>query len=300
MTVVNPHDLILEGDDLLDKMAAIDQLLYSRVLSFLAQNSKGGKIDITNEQLAQIEDIVYEEIKKSDYEKNLTKYIELFNAIESAVSIEQVKLNGIQAKKIQDLWNSDPLKQVLKNKVIYDLGKDGLKQVFVKGIAEAVRETSYFNLDIKSAMDVLKTKLVDDAYTKRYLESTARGSLSEYDGAIQDKVRTTYGFNIMVYVVNLIETSRPVCTHIVRDLGGRITDIELQKVLDEYCPNGMPNKTQYVKGKRKVIHKDGHVTFVDANFPKGSGMSENTFLRNWSQQCGGHANGCRHRGLWTK
>jgi len=299
MTVNNPHDIILEGDDLLEKMSGLDDKLYNRVIRYLAENSKDGKVSITNEQLSGIEDILYDEIKQTDYEKNLKKYLQLFDAIEAAISLEQVALNGLKAAAIRELWNGDPLKQVLKNKVIYDLGKDGLKRYFVDGIAQAVRETSYFNLDIKSAMDVLKTKLIDDQYTKQYLKNAAMGSLAEYDGAIQDKVRVTYGFHTMVYITNTIETSRPVCTHIKDKLGGRISDTDLQKVLDEYCPGGIPNKTDYVPAKRKVKHKDGSVEFKDVMVPKGSGMVQNTFLENWSQQCGGHANGCRHRALWT-
>jgi hypothetical protein len=297
---IKPHDIIVEGDDLLQKMADIDTDLYKVVVRYLAENSKSGKIAITNEQLAGLEDILYDEIKKTDYEKNLTKYLELFDALEAAVSIEQLKVNGIKAQAIRDLWNSAIEKQILKEKIVYDLGRNGLKNVFVRGIADAIRETSYFNLDIKSAMDVLKTKLVDEPYTHRYLKNAAMGSLAEYDGAIQDKVRVTYDFHTMVYITNTIETSRPVCDYIKDTLGGRITDTELQKVLDEYCPNGMPNKKDYVSGKRKVKHKDGSVEFKDIMVPKGSGMVENTFLTNWSQQCGGHANGCRHRALWTR
>ena len=49
----------------------------------------------------------------------------------------------------------------------------GVKDIFIKGLADAVRQISYVNMTIDQAVDVLMTKVIDNEYTKRYIRATA-------------------------------------------------------------------------------------------------------------------------------
>lgn len=63
---MTPNSIITKGDDILFSIGdTLDKRIYSRVRKFIAQNTKDGKINIDNNQLAIIDDIILKEIKDS-------------------------------------------------------------------------------------------------------------------------------------------------------------------------------------------------------------------------------------------
>jgi len=73
------------------------------------------------------------------------------------------------------------------------------------------------------------------------------------------------------YVGSLIETSRPICSHLIK-MGNPISREQLTKVLDKYCPKGKPDLVL------------------------GRGMIEGTNIDNFSINKGGYQ--CRHIWIW--
>lgn len=291
---MKPENIILEGDKLLEDMSKVNKRLYDKIIEFVTLNIKDGKVSISNEDLAKLEDILYNEVKDSDYEENLIKYVALFDALLNSIDQEQVKANKLRVNAVKNLWTDLENNKDIINKVINDLGRSGIRDVMLRGIADAVREVNYFNLDYKSAVNVLKEKLygedgVDNSYVQRYVKQVAFDSLSQYDGAIQDKVRDTYGFTKFSYVGNSIETSRPFCVHLADTLGGeKLTIEQLQQALNEYCPGGVPSDKQITYEANGVQKKS----------KKGAGMIPGTTKDNFSQLKGGY--NCRHRVLWGR
>lgn len=286
---MKPSEIIDKGDTILYSINDLDKRMYKRLVKFLANNSLGGKVNITNEDLAQIEDIIYDEVKSSEYEENIAKYLMLLNKLEDSISQQQFDINRIKAQNIKDLWNGDVLKTKLRDKIVYDLGANGIKDYFVKGIAEVVREANYFNLTIDDAIDRLGKVLIDDEYTNRYLQQTSRDALSQYQGAINDAVRVAYELKDIIYVGNTIENTRPICAHLRDTLKGKITGEQLKQTLDEYCPNGIPSKKKITY---TTVKGDEHTA------SKGSGMIEGTRYDNFAQLRGGY--GCRHEAIWVR
>jgi len=283
------EDIINKGDAILLDTQSLDRRMYKRLLKYLAEHSLGGKVSITNQDLAQLEDIIYDEVKKSDYEENVSNYLKLLGALENAVSKEQQEINRIKANNIRDLWDNSQTKERLINKIVYDLGQGGVKDYFVKGLAQVVRDANYFNLTFEDAADKLSKVLIDDQYTQRYVQGVAKDSLTQYKGAINDEVRVAYDLNNLLYIGNTIETSRPICAHLRDDLKGKITEKQLRDALDFYCPKGVPSE--------KII------TWTTVSGEKhkgkaGSGMYENTYYDNFAQFRGGHR--CRHEAIWVK
>lgn len=286
MTVNN---IIEDGDRIILDSYDLDKKLYKKLLSFLASNTTNGKVSISKEDLASLEELIYKEVKDSDYEEKISNYLLLFVKIEEAVSQQQLKYNGIKAKEIREFWNSTDTKRQFLDKVVYDLGQGGIKDYFVKGLAKVVRDANFQNLTIDDAVSKLSKVLIDDDYTKRYIKTVALDALNQYAGAINDAVRVHYDLNELLYVGNIIETSRPFCDHIKDNYKGRLTKEELEKVLKEYCPNGVPsdkNTTYTTVSGEKITKK------------KGSGMIEGTNINNFAQLRGGH--GCRHEAIWVK
>lgn len=284
------NSIITRGDDILFSIGdTLDKRIYSRVRKFIAQNTKNGKVNIDNNQLAIIDDIILKEIKDSGYGTEINNYMKLFDRLENAISQEQAEWNKIKLGNIQRLWNGSDLKERMMQKTIYDLGVNGMKDVFVKAVSDIVRESNFFNLDLETAENKLRTKLVDDKYTERYLRNTAMDTLSQYDGAINNEVRIAYDLDIMKYTVNTIETSRPICVHLHDVLGGTITEKQLKDTLAVYCPNGEPSKSQITY----KVH-----TGEQKTAKKGSGIIEGTIFDNFTQLKGGW--GCRHRAIWVR
>ena len=287
---MTPNSIITQGDDILFSIGdTLDKRIYSRVRKFIAQNTKDGKINIDNNQLAIIDDIILKEIKDSGYGTEINNYMKLFDRLENAISQEQAEWNKIKLGNIQKLWNGSDLKERMMQKTIYDLGQNGIKDVFVKAVSDIVRESNFFNLDLETAENKLRTKLVDDKYTERYLRNTTLDTLSQYDGAINNEVRVAYDLDIMKYITNTIETSRPLCVQLHDVLGGTITEQQLKDTLAVYCPNGEPSKS--------LITYKVH-TGEEKTAKKGSGIIDGTIFDNFTQLKGGW--GCRHRAIWTR
>ena len=260
MTYSNIESLIIGGDKLLiDGIPqAIDKKIMKLLLEVIAKNQQDGKVNISNEVLAAIEDDLYNVIKDSNYTELVNEYMTLFVQADNIISKEQARINNLKAANIEQLWKGSGNRERLLSKVVYDLGSGGVKDIFIKGLADAVRQISYVNMTIDQAVYVLMTKVIDNEYTKRYIRATAMDSLSQYDGAVNQEVKNVYGFSKYLYIGNSIETSRAICRHLRDDLGGKFDDDMLRNVLQEYCPDGKPS--------------DGIITIDKKKYKKGGGI----------------------------
>lgn len=281
-------ELIHKSDKILYSTSYLDKIMYKRLLKYLASHSIGGNVSLSNEDLATLEDVLYKEIKDSGYNADISQYLALFSKIDDIVSDEQLKHNNIKRQAIKDLWNDSAKKKAILDKVVYDLGQQGVKDVYIKGLAKLVRDASFFNLTIDDAIDRIEDKIINKGYTEAYIRQTAIDSISQYKGAINDEVRIAYELTDMLYISNIIETSRPICTHIRNDLKGRVTSEQLKIVLEEYCPNGVPS--------------DKKITFTTVDetrtIRKGAGMIEGTRFENFAQNRGGYQ--CRHEAIFVR
>lgn len=283
-----PDDIHDEGMRILEQMSKLDNKLYSKIVKFLQKNTDKGKVALSQNDLAGLEDMLYEEIKNSEYQQQLKNYLALFTQLSLAISQQQAEINQLKVDEINELWDNDKTRIVIQDKVLHDLGTQGMKDVFVKGIAEAVRNTNYYSMDIETAIQTIKTTIVDNGYTNRYLQQTVMDSLSQYDGAMNKRIGEIYEFENFLYIGNTIETSRPFCVHLRDDLGGRFTKEQLKTALNEYCPGGVPSE-------ERITFKT-HAGEKTAK--KGSGMIEGTKEDNFVQLRGGW--GCRHRCIPTR
>lgn len=279
-------ELLDRSNTLVDKRmpSVIDKAILKTIIEVLTKEQKNGKILISNENLAILEDVLYDKIKDSSYTDLAQQYIGLFTQADMLISKEQAEINNLKAKNVRDLWYNSDNRLRFMDKVIYDLGNGGMKDVFIKGLANMVRDISFSNLTVSQGVEAMNKFVVESDYTTRYLRSTVFDALAQYDGAINQEVKQVYGFSNNIYIGNTMENSRPICIHLVKDLSGRFSDAQLKSVLAEYCPNGNPSQD--------------YITIDDKKYKKGNGMYEDTFFANFLQKRGGW--GCRHRCLATR
>ena len=281
------EQIIAKGDELLQSKD-LDKRIFQRLIVYIGQHTEGGIVNISDEDLAVLDDIIYDEVKKSDYEENITSYLRLIDQLDKAISKTQGKVNGLKLAEIDDLWNNSERRQQIIDKVVSDLGGQGVKENFIKKISNTVRDVNFYNLTVDDAVTQLKGLLLEGEYTNSYLKSVATDTLSQYAGAFNDEVKKVYGFKDLIYSGRDIETTRPICHLIHTKYGGKLTGEQLDAILKEYCPNGEPSETmiEYDTVSGKVYKKK-----------KGAGMIKGTRKENFAQLRGGYQ--CRHVAIWT-
>lgn len=281
------EQIIAKGDDLLQSKD-LDKRIFQRIIVYIGQHTEGGIVNISDEDLALIDDIIYDEVKKSDYQENITSYLKLIDQLDKAVSKTQGRVNRLKLDDINDLWNNSERRQQIIDKVVSDLGGQGVKENFIKKISDTVRDVNFYNLTVKDAVKTFETLLIEKEYSNSYLKAVATDTLSQYAGAFHDEVRKTYGFKDLIYSGRDIETTRPICHLIHSKYGGKLTGDQLDAILKEYCPNGEPSETmiEYDTVSGKKYKKK-----------KGAGMIKGTRKENFAQLRGGYQ--CRHVAIWT-
>ena len=234
------EQIIAKGDELLQSKD-LDKRIFQRLIVYIGQHTDGGIVNISDEDLAVLDDIIYDEVKKSDYEENITSYLKLIDQLDKAISKTQGKVNGLKLAEIDDLWNNSERRQQIIDKVVSDLGGQGVKENFIKKISDTVRDVNFYNLTVKDAVKTFEGLLIEKEYTNSYLKAVATDTLSQYAGAFNDEVKKVYGFKDLIYSGRDIETTRPICHLIHTKYGGKLTGEQLDTILKEYCPNSEPS-----------------------------------------------------------
>lgn len=280
--------IIDKGDRALQRLKYADKILYKKVLDILENNTNNGIVDLSVITMTQIEDLLLKSLIDSDFFDDIQNYLVLYNSLDIAYIEEQAKVNKLRYSDIQKLINEDLTSKAIRKTTEYALTKQGIQKSYMSAIADLVREQNYYQRPLIEAKKLIKQKLIETSSTLRYVNQVAMDSMRQYDGAFNDKVRDVYDFKSILYIGDLIETSRPFCSHILDVYDGRITIEQMKKALQEYCPNGNPSKA--------VIYVE-----IDGNLvktTKGAGMFKGTTIKNICQHCGGY--NCRHRGMPTK
>lgn len=118
----------------------------------------------------------------------------------------------------------------------------------------------------------------ENGYLSRWSGQVARDSMYQYEGALNNEIGKELKLNNFIVTPDIIlEDSRPICRHIVAM--DKVSSQQMQVILNEYCPNGVPSK-QKIEINGKMVNK-------------GAGMIEGTVLENISVKRGGYA--CIHQ-----
>jgi len=254
--------------------------LHTILLKELAKYSVNGKLVADKQKLAQLEATIRVALQQAGYTAAMDQFTGAFTAIQALQEGYYQK----QGLSIAPLLGDSELIKNTQLKIIDDIRVTGANKAIVNTLAEQLRQGILLGSDYETAAKALENTLIEKKLPVKYVEQVTKDAIKRYNGAIQDEVRTRYKSTHFYYIGSLIETSRPFCDHMSDKFGSReISYTELDTVLAEYCPGGQPSKsmTTYTT-----------VNGVTETKPKGSGMKENTFSYNFSQNRGGWE--CRH------
>ncbi len=267
-------------EDLLKEMGAVEKALLNRLLRDLNLLTINGTLTFDPTYFAMLEDKIVNYMRELKYQEKVNAYLQNFDAIDE----EAKKFYSRQRILLENEAIKNPVNEQLRKQVVESLRGSGVAEGFLKPVADVMRVQALQGLTIAEATAALTAKLTSDASLTRYVGQVTRDAISQYDGALNKEVAKKYGLKKFVYIDSVIETSRPICTHIKDKYRNvPIDEATLQKILDEFCPGGTPSeeKTTFTT-----------VNDVTRTMAKGSGMIPGTNVSNFVQNRGGY--NCRH------
>ena len=263
----------------------INKKLFSIIVSHISDFVIDGKFDTSLSNVAKIKTFLIDALKKSGYVKATNEYMKLVDTIKE-INTSWYKKESINISKSFDnllVKNSeDAINNVLRGdelirNIVEPLNKSLTNQLILKS---NFKET-YRNLD-----NIINEKRIIPSY----IENVAYDVMLEHDGNINNVVKLENKLKYMYWIGSEIESTRPICSHIKDKYGSKaISEDQMQIVLDEYCPNGIPSKKSitYTTVNGKSFTRE-----------KGSGMKQGTNLQNISEKRGGWK--CRHEVKYTR
>ncbi len=259
--------------------------LYDILLRELAKHTTQGNLEANKLQLAQLDSILKQALKDSGYSSATDKYFTTFDKLEE----HNEKYYGTQNLALSPVLKESQIIPHIKDKVLSNLRGTGVSESILKPLENLMRQEIFLNKSYQETSDLLKKQLVDNSLLVKHVDQVAFDALRQYNGAINDEVRKTYGLKYFFYVGSEIETTRPICDHIRDNYKGAISIDDLQIILDEFCPNGEPSNTS-------ITYET--VNGVKHTSKKGAGMYDGTTVDNFSMNCGGYR--CRHEVKWVR
>lgn len=277
-------------DDVISKfdesMVKTSNTLFDLLRSVLYDYVEKGVLQPDSLELARLEEKILNAVTQSGYGGNIDKLLTAFPELEQINEKYYQKAEKLSAKEA--ILGSDRIDEHVKQ-VIDQLRGGGAKEGILKPIENLIRQQILLKRPVKEVEILLRNEIIANNLLGKYAGQIAIDALSQFDGIINDEVRVKYDLKNFFYIGSLIETSRPICDHIRDNYKSVISIDNLEDVLDEFCPNGIPSeeKISYeTVNKKKVTAK------------KGSGMYKGTNSANFSTYRGGY--GCRHEVKWTR
>ena len=275
------------------ELEGFEEKLYNKLVVYLASITNNGRLQATPAQLAELNNKIVNWTKELGYGKIVDTYLSALDEVDEInrkyydSQVSQRVKNRIENEIIRSPANTEYRKQVSDN-----LRAQGAKSAIVDKIDEALRLQAIRGSTFGEAAATLKELVTKTSkgggIADRHFMQVSRDAIMQYDGIIQEKLYNVFKPTKGRYLASIIETSRPICDHIKDNYANRLITIpQLQVVLDEFCPNGIPSAVEIeyttVTGK-PIIAK------------KGDGMILNTTIDNFQILRGGY--NCRHEWKW--
>ena len=277
-------DLINEDyDKYLKELEKTNKQFYKNVVNLLSEFVVDGTLQASPEGLARIKSAVINALKFTDYAQATFDYMGLFNKIEAN------NRDFYKREKITIDADSDIVKNT-RNIITKALRGEDLIINVVDEVTKILQNKMNNNIGFGDALLSIENRLVQEPILSRYVSQVARDIMLQYDGAINEDVRIKNDLKYFYYIGGEVEDTRPICSHMTEKFGTKAISVdELQLVLDEFCPNGIPNKdkTTYTT-----------VNGVSKTLQKGSGMIPDTFVANFAVNRGGY--NCLHEVRYTR
>jgi hypothetical protein len=248
-------------EDFIIKIGKSNKDFNQKLYEYILENLDNGKIP-KGDFLATLEKEIRQILSNSGYVQLINQFLGNGDLIKK----DLVKLYG--ESKVKSIFDKSERYKFFLNLNEDNLKGTGVNENVVKNIANKIRVGAFTDVGLTAIKEIVKNT---SKVLPRYVNQVSYDTLGQITGSLQadifEKFKPTKGR----YVGSLIETSRPICSHLIK-MGNPISREQLTKVLDKYCPKGKPDLVL------------------------GRGMIEGTNIDNFSINKGGYQ--CRHIWIW--
>jgi hypothetical protein len=265
----------------------ISDALVNKLLADIGLISKNNRLVFDTDYFSQLENRIINYTKELGYDKMVNSYLsnydKVYDNLENYYARQKILLEN---EAINERINEIYRKQLADSFALENA-------INARDLARTLREQALLGMTIKEAqanMKALSSSPSNSSQTVMTyrIDQVVHDAIMQYDGLHNANIAQQYDLKDFYYFSSIIETSRPICTHIKDTFPGIITKEQLETVLDEYCPNGQPSK-------KKIEYET--VNGVVRTLQKGSGMIDGTVLSNFAVNRGGYR--CRHEVKFT-
>ncbi len=265
----------------------ISDALVNKLLADIGLISKNNRLVFDTDYFSQLENRIINYTKELGYDKMVNSYLsnydKVYDNLENYYARQKILLEN---EAINERINEIYRKQLADSFALENA-------INARDLARTLREQALLGMTIKEAQNNMKALLSSPSNSSQTvmtyrIDQVVHDAIMQYDGLHNANIAQQYDLKDFYYFSSIIETSRPICTHIKDTFPGIITKEQLKTVLDEYCPNGQPSK-------KKIEYET--VNGVIRTLQKGSGMIDGTIVSNFPVHRGGYR--CRHEVKFT-
>ena len=269
------------------RLNSINKDIYTELLQALNIYISNGKFDGNTRDIARLSNIISDAFKKSGYyknaktiEKDLIKLIDIskqFYVDDKSITFKNLNLSNVLLKRSLD-------------NVMFDLVGEGFKV----NVEREIENKLFQDIVLRRDADVVLKELKDlttgesNIITKQNNEPL-ENNIFRFSGTANNIIGQENNLRNFLWIGSIVELSRPMCTHIRKDYPNGLSGKEMQDILDEYIPDGIPSsEVIYLETENDKVRK----------LKKGSGLKKDTDIENIIINRGGW--NCRHVVKWVR
>jgi hypothetical protein len=193
------------------------QTIYEEVSNLLTDfDIKGGKFVETDNYLEltqQVENILIDGVKASDYQIDVKDFLSEFDKIAELNRGVQLDINNVDIKELYK--NFKPIKEVTIETAARALSPQGISAAGVELIKKTIVNNVFLGGTIKETRAFLKSQIVGNesnvGMLERHAGQIARDTLYGYDGTLNGLIRKEFNMPFIRYVGSLVADSRAQC-----------------------------------------------------------------------------------------
>ena len=203
--------------------------LFKLILKDLS--SKKGRLVIDDDLINQVRQYVIDARDKSTYEANVLKFVDTAKDVgRTDIGINKELGNKVSQKVADRLLNN--------NGIFTDgLTAGGYEVNVVNRVQTLLYEAMYNNLSVVELQGNLEKYFMgqstnDTGDLVKWAKQTAQDALYQYKGELNAGISEELGLNALFYTPNiLVEASRPICKHLIKEYTGAIPYSDIKKLL---------------------------------------------------------------------
>jgi len=217
---------------------------------------KGGKFVADKTFIEKLNNVtirLLEEIQKDPtFTSAISQFVKRLPPISDALGKFQKQINGVT------IPNFDVAKKIVVDETIDQFLNNGLNQNFAQPLRDLIYQNVNSGLSLKEARESIKDYIKggNDKSGKlgRYLEMTARQSVSAYTGALNTKILQEYKYDALLIAGTIIDNTSPQCNFAINDLKGTIKRSDWPELEKMAKKNGLMPNTNFDNLPTNLLH----------------------------------------------